>query len=47
MSIKYATKDQTATAGKDYCRVEGTLTFAHGQVTLPLYPYPYLSLIHI
>ena len=33
MSIKYATKDQTATAGKDYGKAEGTLTFAHGQVS--------------
>jgi hypothetical protein len=35
VSIKYATKDQTATAGKDYSGAEGTLIFAHGQVTLP------------
>jgi solute carrier family 8 (sodium/calcium exchanger) len=33
VSIKYATKDQTATAGKDYTGAEGTLTFAHGQVS--------------
>jgi solute carrier family 8 (sodium/calcium exchanger) len=33
VSIKYATKDQTAPAGKDYGGTEGTLTFAHGQVS--------------
>lgn len=33
VSIKYATKDQTATGGKDYVAAEGTLTFAHGQVS--------------
>jgi len=33
VSITYATKDQSATAGKDYAGTEGTLTFAHGQVS--------------
>ena len=36
VSINYATKDQTATAGKDYKAQSGTLTFAHGQVSQSL-----------
>jgi solute carrier family 8 (sodium/calcium exchanger) len=36
VSIQYETKDQTATAGKDYGATSGTLTFAHGQVSQSL-----------
>jgi len=36
VTIKYATKDQTATAGKDYVAMEGTLTFPHGTVSQSL-----------
>eukprot|EP00908_Phaeocystis_cordata_P011090 Transcript_21930.p1 GENE.Transcript_21930~~Transcript_21930.p1 ORF type:complete len:847 (+),score=396.79 Transcript_21930:160-2700(+) len=36
VTIQYATKDQTATAGKDYVAQSGTLTFAHGVVSQSL-----------
>jgi len=36
VSIDYKTKDQQATAGKDYVAVEGTLTFPHGAVSRSL-----------
>jgi len=36
VSIEYKTKDQTATAGKDYVAKEGTLTFAQGVVSQSL-----------
>ena len=33
VSVKYKSKDQSATAGKDYEHVEGELTFADGDIT--------------